>query len=352
MTHLYQPRDIEQKWQKAWEAKNVYAFDLEQAKDPFYLLVMFPYPSGAKLHVGHWFQYSIPDSYGRFLRMRGKEVFHPMGFDAFGLPAENYAIKTGTPPAMSTRENVTNMIEQYKKMGVMYDWNYALNTSEPEYYKWTQWLFLQMFKNQLAYKKLGNVNWCPKDQTVLANEQVHDGVCERCGTEVIQKPLEQWYWQITKYAEALLNGLDGLEWPEKTKLMQRNWIGKSEGAELMFEVAKNDQDEKRPPKAGLTGDSYSTDKPIDVSRGVNPPANMRTCHLVFTPLKRMHAFEDSGAATQILRALKDVALQQDILIHEAAAMPDHVHLLVSFKKGRNLEHDIVMRLKGTSSRLF
>ncbi len=232
----YNPSEVEPKWQKKWAEANTFDFDIKKAKDPYYLMVMFPYPSGAQLHVGHWFQYSIPDSFGRFQRMRGKEVFHPMGFDAFGLPAENYAIKTGTPPAKSTEENVAAMINQFKRMGVMFDWKYSLNTSTPEYYRWTQWLFLQMHKQELAYRKEGNVNWCPKDQTVLANEQVKEGRCERCGTEVIQKPLTQWFWNITKYSQRLLDGLDNLDWPEKTKLMQRHWIGRSEGAEIAFDI--------------------------------------------------------------------------------------------------------------------
>ncbi|HVW66172.1 MAG TPA: leucine--tRNA ligase [Candidatus Peribacteraceae bacterium] len=242
----YNPSDVEAKWQKKWADAHEFEFDIKKAKNPYYLMVMFPYPSGAQLHVGHWFQYSIPDSFGRFQRMRGKDVFHPMGFDAFGLPAENYAIKTGTPPAKSTQENVDAMIEQFKRMGVMFDWKYSLNTSTPEYYRWTQWLFLQMHKHDLAYRKEGNVNWCPKDQTVLANEQVKDGCCERCGTEVIQKPLTQWYWKITDYAQRLLDGLENLVWPEKTKLMQQHWIGRSEGAEIIFEIAN---DEKRAPWA-------------------------------------------------------------------------------------------------------
>jgi leucyl-tRNA synthetase len=236
----YEPSSIEAKWQKKWAEAKVYEFDIHKAKDPFYLLVMFPYPSGAQLHVGHWFQYSIPDSYGRFLRMRGKDVFHPMGFDAFGLPAENYAIKTGTPPAESIKANTEAMVEQFKRMGVMFDWKYLLNTSTPEYYKWTQWLFLQMHKHGLAYRKNANVNWCEKDQTVLANEQVHDGKCERCGTDVIQKPLTQWFWQITKYAEKLIDNLDDLDWPEKTKTVQKNWIGKSVGAEIEFRIENSE----------------------------------------------------------------------------------------------------------------
>jgi leucyl-tRNA synthetase len=234
--HDYNPSEVEAKWQKKWAEAHVFDVEIDDLKDPYYLMVMFPYPSGARLHVGHWFQYSIPDSFGRFQKMRGKEVFHPLGFDAFGLPAENYAIKTGTPPAESTKENVETMIEQYKRMGVMFDWRYMLNTSTPEYYRWTQWLFLQMHKHGLAERRLGNVNWCPKDQTVLANEQVHDGKCERCGTDVVQKNLEQWFWKITKYAQPLLEGLEKLDWPEKTKTMQRNWIDRSEGVNFTMKV--------------------------------------------------------------------------------------------------------------------
>lgn len=241
MERAYDAQAIEAKWQKIWKKKKTFAVDLTKAKDPYYCLVMFPYPSGARLHVGHWFQYSIPDSYSRFLRMRGKDVFHPMGFDAFGLPAENYAIKTGIAPAQSTQENVDNMIVQFEKMGVTYDWDKTLNTTDPTYYRWTQWLFLQMFSHKLAERRLANVNWCPKDQTVLAREQCQDGLCERCGTPVIQKPLTQWFWKTTQYAQKLLDGLDDLDWPEKTKLMQRNWIGRSEGTEVHFAVEGSEE---------------------------------------------------------------------------------------------------------------
>ena len=228
--------EIEAKWQKKWKDKKVYETDFKKAKDPYYCLTMFPYPSGARLHVGHWYMYSVPDTFSRFQKMLGKDVFHPMGFDAFGLPAENYAIKTGTPPAKSTEDNVGVMIEQFKRMGCMYDWSKTLNTSEPEYYRWTQWLFLKMFEKDLAYKKDGNVNFCSGCQTVLANEQVWDGKCERCETEVVQKPLAQWYWKITDYSDRLLEGLDKLEWPEKTKMMQRNWIGRKEGIDIHYEI--------------------------------------------------------------------------------------------------------------------
>jgi len=232
----YDPTPVEAKWQKKWEETGAYRADLKKAKKPFYNLVMFPYPSGDKLHVGHWYNYAPADSFGRYMRMKGFDVFEPMGFDAFGLPAENYAIKTGVPPHVSIKQNVANMIEQLKRLGCMYDWEKTLCTTDPEYYRWTQWLFLQMFKHGLAEKRLANVNWCPKDQTVLAREQAQDGKCDRCGTEVIQKPLTQWFWKITDYAQKLVDNLDGLDWPEKTKIMQRNWIGRSEGTEVHFEV--------------------------------------------------------------------------------------------------------------------
>lgn len=232
----YDPTSVEAKWRTEWEKAGVYTTDLKKAKNPFYNLVMFPYPSGDKLHVGHWYNYAPADSFGRYMRMKGHDVFEPMGFDAFGLPAENYAIKTGTPPAESTAKNVANMVEQLKRLGCMYDWDKTLCTTDPSYYRWTQWLFLQMLQHGVAERRLANVNWCPKDQTVLAREQCQDGKCERCGTEVIQKPLTQWFWKITDYAQRLLDGLDGLDWPEKTKTMQRNWIGRSEGTEVQFEI--------------------------------------------------------------------------------------------------------------------
>lgn len=236
MPKSYNPTEVEKKWQAAWEAAHINTVDLKKAKKPFMNMVMFPYPSGDKLHVGHWYNFGPTDTFGRYMRMQGYDVFEPMGFDAFGLPAENYAIKTGVPPAKSIAANVERMIVQLKAMGCMYDWEKMLNTSTPEYYRWTQWLFLQMFKNGLAYKKLGNVNFCPSCQTVLANEQCQDGKCERCSTDVVQKPLDQWFWNIKKYSQRLLDGLPELDWPEKTKLMQQNWIGRSEGVNFKFKV--------------------------------------------------------------------------------------------------------------------
>lgn len=229
-------RQVESKWQKIWADTELYKFNRDRVDKKWYVLEMFSYPSGAKLHAGHWYNYGPADSYARFKRMQGYEVFQPMGFDAFGLPAENYAIKTGIHPHDSTMKNIATMEEQLKKIGAMYDWDYEVCTCLPEYYKWTQWLFLQLYKHGLAYRKAAPVNWCPSCNTVLANEQVIQGECERCGSTVVRKNLTQWFFKITDYADELLEGLDKLDWPEKTKLMQKNWIGKSYGGEIEFAV--------------------------------------------------------------------------------------------------------------------
>jgi leucyl-tRNA synthetase len=232
--------EIDRKWQKRWEETKLYKFNPKNVDKKLYCLEMFSYPSGAKLHVGHWYNYGPTDSWARMKRMQGWEVFHPMGFDAFGLPAENYAIKTGIHPYDSTMENIRTMEKQLREMGATFDWDYEVITCLPDYYKWTQWIFLKLFEAGLAYRKKAPVNWCPSCQTVLANEQVIDGKCERCGTEVTKKDLTQWFFKITAYAEELLEKLDELDWPEKTKIMQRNWIGKSDGAEIEFKVDGKD----------------------------------------------------------------------------------------------------------------
>lgn len=229
---------IEKKWQKIWAESGVNTFDPDAKGDKHYVLEMLPYPSGAKLHMGHWYNYGVADSYARFMRMNGKNVFQPMGFDAFGLPAENYAIKTGVHPKDSTDGNIATMERQLADMGTMVDWSHEFRTCAPDYYKWTQWLFLQLYKHGLAYQKKAPVNWCPSCQTVIANEQVVDGKCERCKTEVVHKEMTQWFFKITDYAEKLLDSLDALDWPEKTKTMQRNWIGKSVGGEVVFDLEK------------------------------------------------------------------------------------------------------------------
>ena len=240
----YPFKDIESKWLQYWEEKQVFKTDFTKTENKQYVLVMFLYPSGAKLHIGHWYNYGPTDSWARFKKLQGYNVFEPMGYDAFGLPAENYAIKTGIHPYDSTMKNIEDIRVQLKKMGCMYDWNSELMTCVPEYYKWNQWIFLQMYKRGLAYRKYAPVNWCTDCQTVLANEQVIDGTCERCGSVVIQKNLYQWFFKITDYAEELLEGLNKINWPEKTKIMQRNWIGKSEGAEVIFKVEYSEDEIK------------------------------------------------------------------------------------------------------------
>ena len=227
---------IDKKWQKKWEETNLYKFDKNRLGDKLYVLEMFSYPSGAQLHAGHWFNYGCVDSWARMKRMQGYNVFQPMGFDAFGLPAENYAIKTGIHPKDSTLANIKTMEAQLKAMGAMFNWENEVVTCDPEYYKWTQWLFLKLYEKGLAYRKKAPVNWCPSCNTVLANEQVVDGVCERCDTEVTKKDLTQWFFKITDYAEELLDKIDTLDWPEKTKAMQKHWIGRSTGSEVNFKI--------------------------------------------------------------------------------------------------------------------
>lgn len=231
---------IDKKWQDKWAETELYKFDPNSDKEKLYVLEMFSYPSGSQLHAGHWFNYGPVDSWARLKRMQGYNVFQPMGFDAFGLPAENFAIKTGIHPKDSTFKNIANMEKQLKAMGAMFNWENEVITCSEDYYKWTQWLFLELYKNNLAYRKKAPVNWCPSCQTVLANEQVVDGACERCGTEVTKKDLTQWFFKITNYADELLEKLDGLDWPEKTVAMQKNWIGKSTGAEVTFKVKDSD----------------------------------------------------------------------------------------------------------------
>ena len=233
-------KSIDEKWQKKWEEANLFKYDPNEKGKKLYVLEMFSYPSGARLHLGHWFNFAPSDSYARFKKMQGYNVFHPMGFDAFGLPAENYAIKTGIHPETSTNNNISNMKQQLTEMGGNYDWNYSVETCRPEYYKWTQWIFLQLYKAGLAYKKEAPVNWCDSCKTVLANEQVIDGKCERCGSEVRKKKLAQWFFKITDYADELLKDLDTLDWPESTKKVQTNWIGRSEGSEIVFKGYEKD----------------------------------------------------------------------------------------------------------------
>ncbi len=240
MSH-YDPLKIEQKWQERWEVEHAFAAKDDDPRPKMFLAEMFPYPSGAGLHVGHVRNFSIVDCLARFYAQNDMNVLRPFGYDTFGLPAENYAIKTGIPPQEVTKTNIDNFRKQAKRLGYAVDWSREINTSDPEYYKWTQWCFLQLYKKGLAYQAESYQWWCPVDQTVLANEQVENGHCWRCGHEVEKKKMKQWFFKITAYADELLDEIDALDWPEKIKTMQKNWIGRSEGAELDFKIKDSEE---------------------------------------------------------------------------------------------------------------
>jgi leucyl-tRNA synthetase len=237
----YNPKEIEPKWQGIWEQTGIYRAGEDKSKPKRYILEYFPYPSGAAMHVGHVRNYTIGDCISRYSRMQGYNVLHPMGWDAFGLPAENYALKTGISPQQAVQENIKNFKQQLMQMGFSYDWSREINSTDPSYYKWTQWLFLLLFKKGLAYQKESLQWWCPFDKTVLANEQVEDGRCWRCGNLVEKKSLKQWFFKITDYADRLEKDLDDVDWSEAIKSQQRNWIGKSSGAEIAFKVEGSDE---------------------------------------------------------------------------------------------------------------
>src|SRR5690625_2746627 len=238
----YNHREIEKKWQEFWETDKTFKTEEEYDKKKFYALDVFPYPSGAGLHVGHPEGYTATDIVSRMKRMQGYEVLHPMGWDAFGLPAEQYAIDTGNSPAQFTEENIAVFKRQIQELGFSYDWDREISTMDPNYYKWTQWIFIKLYEHGLAYMDEVAVNWCPALGTVLANEEVIDGKSERGGHPVIKKPMRQWILRITAYADRLLEDLEDLDWPESLKEMQRNWIGRSEGAEVTFVLDGHDKD--------------------------------------------------------------------------------------------------------------
>jgi leucyl-tRNA synthetase len=232
----YEPTAVEARWRERWIARGTHRTDIEEGKRPFYALMMFPYPSAEGLHVGNLFAFTGCDIYARFQRLQGHTVFEPLGYDAFGIHSENFALKVGKHPMTLIPSNIANFRRQLDRAGLMVDWSRSVDTTDPTYYKWTQWIFLQLYKQGLAYKKAAAVNWCPSCKTVLANEQVIDGKCERCGTSVEQRFLEQWFFKITNYSERLLKNLDTLDWSATTKQAQRNWIGRSEGASIRFRV--------------------------------------------------------------------------------------------------------------------
>lgn len=236
----YNPSEIEPKWQQIWADDQRYHTNESSAKPKYYVTGMFPYPSGAGMHTGHFMEHSIVDAVARFRRALGYNVMYPIGWDSFGLPAENYAIKTGRKPRKTTADNIANFKKQLRSVGASIDWSREINTSDPEYYKWTQWIFTKLFEKDLAYQKESLQWWCPKDKTVLANEQVIDGKCWRCDSVVVKKSMKQWFFRITAYAEQLLAELPEMDWPDKIKIAQTNWIGKSEGAEITFQVDGSD----------------------------------------------------------------------------------------------------------------
>ena len=238
----YPFKDLEIKWRKKWAESKIYKFDPRSAKPKYFNLFMFPYPSGDKLHIGHWWNYGPLDTHARYKRMQGFNVFQPVGYDSFGLPAENYALKTGIHPAKSTRENIVKFTEQFKSIGAMYDYDYMLTTSDPEYYRWSQWLFIKLYEKGLVYQKEAAVNYCPQCSTVVANSEVDgEGLHERCNSVVEKKTMKSWFFKITAYAQQLLDDLEKVDYPEKTKLMQKNWIGRSEGAKVNFQIAGTDK---------------------------------------------------------------------------------------------------------------
>jgi len=328
----YNHSEIEKKWQKKWQTDNVFATQDGSKKPKKYVLDMFPYPSGAGLHVGHVESYTATDIVSRYYRLQGYNVLHPQGFDAFGLPAENYAIKTGVHPAKTTETAIANFKNQMNSIGLSYDWSREINTSDPNYYQWTQWLFLQLYKKGLAYKKKAPVNWCGSCKTVLANEQVVDGKCERCGQEVIQKDLEQWFFKVTEYAEELLNEIDKMDWPDALKHAQRNWIGKSEGALIDFKVPF-----KPAVNLGFKTQVNQTDRII--------------WFLSFPTKKRERFFVEPNECLEVINSLYNSCLKHNFNTHEIVIMPDHVHLIIDTDKDITVDK-ILKYLKGYSAKKY
>src|SRR3990167_152037 len=238
----YQPKEIENKWQKKWKEEKLYSPDIDKSQNPYYALMMFPYPSAEGLHVGNMYPFTGTDIFARFKRMQGFDVLEPIGLDGFGIHSENYALKVNQHPMDLSKITEKRFYEQLTEIGDAYDWTRTVETYKPEYYKWTQWLFLQMYKKGLAYKKAAEVNWCPSCKTVLADEQVIAGVCERCGSKVEKKNLEQWFFKITDYADRLLDNLDWIDWTDKVKIAQRNWIGKKTGINISYKIEESNEE--------------------------------------------------------------------------------------------------------------
>ncbi|MCX6581956.1 MAG: leucine--tRNA ligase [Candidatus Aminicenantes bacterium] len=301
----FRPAEYEKKWRDLWEEKGLHYCDTTKTENKYYCLDMFPYPSGSGLHVGHPRGYVLSDVWSRYQKMKGFNVLHPMGWDAFGLPAENDAIKKKIHPRISVKQNVDNFTRQLKELGCMFDWSREISTAEPDYYKWTQWIFLQMYKKGLAYRKMVPINWCESCKTGIANEEVVNGVCERCGGEVTKKDLLQWMLKITLYAERLLHDLDKLDWPEKVKILQRNWIGRSEGAEVVFKIIS-------------AADGKEHDVPVFTTR---PDTLFGATYMVLAPehslVKEISGKEQESAVLEYTEeSRKKSDLQRSALEHE------------------------------------
>ena len=305
----YEPVAIEAKWQARWLDRHTNETDLAGGANPFYALMMFPYPSAEGLHVGNLFAFTGNDIYGRFQRLRGHTVFEPMGFDAFGIHSENYALKVGEHPMRLIPRNVANFTRQLRRAGLMIDWRYVVDTTHPAYYRWTQWIFVQLFRKGLAYRKEAAVNWCPADKTVLANEQVIAGACERCGTKVEQRFLAQWFFRISEYAERLLKNLDALDWSDTTRTAQRNWIGRSEGAEIRFAI----RDAGAPPRH----ESRITHHEIAVFT-TRPDTIFGATYMVLAPEHPLVDRITTADRRESVQAYRDDAIRQDIVARKVS----------------------------------
>jgi leucyl-tRNA synthetase len=298
----YDPTAVESKWRERWRERGTNTTDLASGERPFYALMMFPYPSAEGLHVGNLFAFTGNDIYGRFHRQQGHTVFEPLGYDAFGIHSENYALKVGVHPMRLIPKNIANFRRQLERAGLMVDWGKSVDTTAPDYYRWTQWVFLQLYKRGLAYKKKAAVNWCPSCKTVLANEQVVGGACERCGTIVEQRLLEQWFFRISDYAERLLNNLDTIDWSDTTKTAQRNWIGRSEGARLRF------------PVAGASGAGRSTADISDITVFTTRPDTIfGATYMVLAPEHPMVDVLTTDGQRAEVQAYRDRAAKQDLV---------------------------------------
>ncbi|HEU4563431.1 MAG TPA: leucine--tRNA ligase [Gemmatimonadaceae bacterium] len=313
----YDPAAIERKWQARWQEARTNSPDLRHGERPFYQLMMFPYPSAEGLHIGNLYAFTGNDIHGRFQRLQGHTVFEPIGYDAFGIHSENYALKVGVHPSELIPRNIANFRRQLRRAGLMVDWEHELATTDPSYYKWTQWVFLKLYEKGLAYKKKAAVNWCPFDKTVLANEQVIAGACERCGTAVEQRFLEQWFFRITDYAARLLANLDWIDWSESTKTAQRNWIGKSEGAEIDFEV-RGTRGEGREPSIEPARPSSLAPRPSIRVFTTRPDTIFGATYMVLAPehplVERITTPEQRAAVSEY----RERTVKQDLVTRKVA----------------------------------